>query len=70
MGAETVMNEDIERYKKEIALIRKKERAEKQRQRRRVEKEMLEANNLVKITLVVPKSREKIIRDFAKKQGV
>lgn len=64
------MNDEIERYKKEIALIRKRERAAKERQRRKEEKEYLEANNMVKITLIIPKSREKVIRDFAKKQGV
>ena len=64
------MNDEIERYKKEIALIRKRERAAKERQRRKEEKDYLEANGLKKITLIVPKSREKVIRDFAKKQGV
>lgn len=64
------MNDEIERYKKEIALIRKRERAAKERQRRKEEKEYLEVNNMVKITLIIPKSREKVIRDFAKKQRV
>lgn len=63
------MNE-IQGHKDAIALIRKKERAAKERQRRKEERDYLEANNLIKITLIVPKSREKIIRDFAKKQGV
>lgn len=69
MGAETVMNE-IQQHKDAIALIRKRERAAKERQRRKEEKDYLEANGLKKITLIVPKSREKIIRDFAKKKGV
>lgn len=63
------MNE-IQKHKDAIAVLRKRERAAKERQRRKEEKEYLEANNLIKITLIVPKSREKIIRDFAKKQGV
>lgn len=63
------MNE-IQEHKDAIALIRKRERAAKERQRRKDEREYLEANNLIKITLIVPKSREKIVRDFAKKQRV
>ena len=63
------MNE-IQKHKDAITLIRKRERAAKERQRRKEEREYLETNNLIKITLIVPKIREKIIRDFAKKQGV
>lgn len=63
------MNE-IQEHKDAITLIRKRERAAKERQRRKEEKDYLEVNNLIKITLIVPKSREKIIRDFVKKQRV
>jgi hypothetical protein len=64
------MNEDIERYKKEIALIRRRQKAEKEKARRAEVKARMEAEGLVKVCYTVPKVKVKMIEAYIKSLGV
>ena len=64
------MNEDIERYKKEIALIRRRQKAEKEKERRAEVKARMEAEGLVRVCYTVPKVKVKMIEAYIKSLGV
>ena len=53
------MNGEIERYKKEIALIRRRQKATKEKARRAEVKARMEAEGLVKVCYTVPKVKVK-----------
>jgi hypothetical protein len=64
------MNDEIERYKKEIALIRRRQKAEKEKARRAEVKARMEAEGLVKVCYTVPKVKVKMIEAYIKSLGV
>lgn len=64
------MNDEIERYKKEIALIRRRQKATKEKARRAEVKARMEAEGLVKVCYTVPKVKVKMIEAYIKSLGV
>jgi len=64
------MNDEIERYKKEIALIRRRQKAAKEKERRAEVKARMEAEGLVKVCYTVPKVKVKMIEAYIKSLGV
>ena len=58
------MNEDIEHHKREIALIRRRQKAAKEKERRAEIKARMEAEGLVRVCYTVPRVKVKMIDRF------
>lgn len=64
------MNEDIEHHKREIALIRRRQKAAKEKERRAEVKARMEAEGLVRVCYTVPRIKVKMIEAYIKSLGV